>query len=360
MVILDEYDAPITHARQHGFYDHAVDFMRTWLSGALKTNPALAYGVLTGVQRISKESIFSGLNNIEVNTPLAPLSDERFGFTQEEVCALASYAGHGNKMDELRIWYDGYRFGDADIYNPWSVLSYLGKGCVAQPYWVNTSGNSTLAEAITHASEQDLRKIYELLEPNGTVAARIDPNIAFGDAYALSSPLWSLLYMGGYVTTDDTSYPEGPDRRRPLRIPNREVASAYRREVVLRAAKVAGGMDRLDDLHDALVSGSVSVAERELAAIAAHSASYFDLTSEVGCHMLVLGLLFGIAGYRDPVSNRESGFGRFDIQVLPWNEVESGASRPVITVEVKFMAPSAYEKPGRPESGSPTVPHLRD
>ncbi len=343
VVILDEYDAPITHARQHGFYDYAVDFMRTWLSGALKTNPALAYGVLTGVQRISKESIFSGLNNIKVNTPLAPLSDERFGFTQEEVYALASYAGYGDKMDELRVWYDGYRFGDADIYNPWSVLSYLGEGCIAQPYWVNTSGNSTLAEAITHASEQDLCKIYELLEPNGTVAARIDPNIAFGDAYSLSSPLWSLLYMGGYVTTDDTSYPEDPDRRRPLRIPNREVASAYRREVVLRTAKIAGGMDRLDDLHDALVSGNASVAERELAAIATHSASYFDLTNETACHMLVLGLLFGIAGYKDPVSNREAGFGRFDIQVLPWDEIGPGANRPVITVEIKFMAPSAHE-----------------
>ena len=115
--------------------------MRTWLSGALKTNPALAYGVLTGVQRISKEPIFSGLNNIEVNTPLAPLSDERFGFTQEEVYALASYTGYTDKMDELRLWYDGYRFGDADIYNPWSMPSYLGKGCVAQPYWFNTSGN---------------------------------------------------------------------------------------------------------------------------------------------------------------------------------------------------------------------------
>ena len=201
----------------------------------------------------------------------------------------------------------------------------------------------TLAEAITHASEQDLCKIYELLEPNGTVAARIDPNIAFGDAYSLSSPLWSLLYMGGYVTTDDTSYPEDPDRRRPLRIPNREVASAYRRDVVLRTAKIAGGMDRLDDLHDALVSGNASVAERELAAIATHSASYFDLTNETACHMLVLGLLFGIAGYKDPVSNREAGFGRFDIQVLPWDEIGPGANRPVITVEIKFMAPSAYE-----------------
>lgn len=346
VVILDEYDAPITHARQRGFYDRAVDFMRTWLSGALKTNPALAFGVLTGVQRISKEPIFSGLNNIKVNTPLTPASDERFGFTQAEVEALAAYMGCADKLDELRVWYDGYRFGCADIYNPWSVLSYLGEGCIAQPYWVNTSGNSVLTDVVAHASEQDLRTVYELLEPGGSVMARIDPNIAFGDASSLGTSLWSLLYLGGYVTTDDTAYPEDPDRRRRLRIPNREVASAYRREVVMRAAHAAGGVDRLDSLHDALAEGDASAFERELSAILAKSASYYDLTSESACSMLVLGLLFGVDGYDDPVSNREAGYGRFDVQLAPSPTRPMEGRQSTITIEVKFMKPADYERYG--------------
>ena len=152
--------------------------------------------------------------------------------------------------------------------------------------------------------------------------------------------------MGGYVTTDDTSYPEDPDRRRPLRIPNREVSSAYRREIVLRAARVAGSMDRLDALHDAFALGDAAVVQRELALIAANSASYYDFTSENACHMLLLGLLFGVTGYRDPVSNREAGYGRFDVQLVPWNDARGALGLPVITVEVKFMAVEKYAELG--------------
>lgn len=263
VVLIDEYDAPITAARSGGFYREAVAFMHLWLTNALKTNPSLWRGVLTGVQRISKESIFSGLNNIRVNTPLDPLSDERFGFLPAEVEALAAYLGHADKLGTLREWYDGYRFGDADIYNPWSVLSYFGGNCTAQPYWVNTSGNSVLAEAVRDAAPEAMGKMYALLAGEPVYEA-IDPNIAFGDAYALSSPLWSLLYLSGYVTSNDTSYPEDPDYERPLRIPNREVAQVFRREVMARGSVLAGGMDRLRALHRALVAADAATVEEEL------------------------------------------------------------------------------------------------
>lgn len=346
VVVIDEYDAPITCAYESGFYHEAVDFMRTWLSGAFKTNPALAFGVLTGVQRVSKESIFSGLNNIDVNTPLNQSSDERFGFTQGEVEALACYTGNEDSLPELRSWYDGYRFGSADIYNPWSVLAFFQKGCVAQPYWVNTSGNSVLGQAM-RGEGAVAERLFSLLEPGATVTQRIDPNISYGEIGTKPSAIWSVLYMSGYLTTDDTRFAEDALQLRRLRVPNREVRTVFRREVIERAEAAAGGFDRLDGLHRALVAGDEDGLGRELGRIARDSASYYDLTSETACHMLLLGLLFGVPGYEDPVSNREAGYGRFDIRLLPRSR--SGATetasalRPVV-VEVKFMAPAEYNR----------------
>lgn len=347
VVLIDEYDAPVLAARANGFYQEAVPFIRIWLTNALKTNPSLWRGVLTGVQRISKESIFSGLNNIDVNTPLSPLSDERFGFSPTEVAALATYLDKAEKLDEVREWYDGYRFGDVDIYNPWSVLMYFGKGCTAQPYWANTSGNSVLGEMVHRASSDDLEKMYALLahEP---VYGTIDPNVAFEDTYSLNSPLWSLLYLSGYITSDDTSYPEDPDYERPLRIPNREVAQAFRREVVARSSVVVGGQDRLRAFHRALVAADAAAVERELGRIARESPSYCDLVAEGPCHMLLLGLLFGIPGYGNPRSNREAGYGRYDIMVVPDSVAHRPRSiqgeLPLMTFEVKFTKSDDRER----------------
>ena len=344
IVILDEYDAPITHAHANGFYQEAVDFMRSWLSGALKTNPSLAFGILTGVQRISKETIFSGLNNIDVNTPLNPLSDERFGFTPEEAAALASYTGHANKTADLRTWYDGYRFGDSDVYNPWSVLSYLSKNCVAQPYWVNTSSNSVLGRAFKNQGAAEVDQLLSLLEPGVMFEQPIDPNIAYGELESRPAALWSVLYMAGYLTTDDTQFPEDPVRLRPLRVPNVEVRSAFRREVVDRARNALQDPRRLAPLHDALIAGDQAAFAEQLQALVLGSASMYDLTRESECHMLLMGLLFGMPGYGDPVSNREAGYGRFDLQVTPLPD--RAAELPLLTVEAKFMSSSSYDQLG--------------
>lgn len=147
VVLIDEYDAPVMAAHANGCYDEVVSFLKRWLTGALKSNDALAFAVLTGVQRISKESIFSDLNNLQVDTPLNVVSDERFGFTQAEVEVLAEYVGSASSVSQAREWYDGYRFGDVDVYNPWSVLSYFDNGCLPDVYWGNTSSNSVLGAA---------------------------------------------------------------------------------------------------------------------------------------------------------------------------------------------------------------------
>lgn len=345
MIIVDEYDAPITHAYEHGFQTDAVDFMRNWLSGALKTNPALAYGVLTGVQRVSKESIFSGLNNIGVNTPLNQTSDERFGFTDTEVEALATYTGHEDGIADLRSWYDGYRFGSVGIYNPWSVLSCLADGCDPQPYWANTSGNSVLSQAFRSQDTATVDALLSLLEPGATVERAIDPNVAYGDLAARPGGIWSVLYMAGYLTTDDTQRAEDASVVRRLRIPNAEVRSVFRREVIDRTRALSDDPRRLAGLHAALVAGDQEGFARELESVAVGSASMLDLTSEAQCHMLLMGLLFDIPGYRDPLSNREAGFGRFDV-MLPPNRGNGGASLPLITIEVKFMPIDDYKRLG--------------
>jgi hypothetical protein len=339
VVLIDEYDAPITNALAANAYREAVAFVRPFLSGVLKSNPHLEKGVLTGVQRVSKESIFSGLNNVDVNTPLDQAADERFGFTQAEVEALASYLGHPESVPVLKEWYDGYRFGNADIYNPWSVLSFFAKGRRALPYWNNTSSNSILAKAAASADRPVRSGMLALLEPGAVVRAPVDPNVAYGELDRNPAGMWSVLYMSGYLTTEDTDAAVAPDeaadpdRKRPLRVPNREVRHAYRRDVLAQVQRVAGGRDKLRPLYEGLAAGDEEAVGHELATVARDCASYYDLVSEGPCHAMLLGLLVGMDGYANPVSNREAGHGRPDIQVVP---DDPSRDTPVLTVEVKF------------------------
>lgn len=332
VVLIDEYDAPVMAARDNGYYDEMVSFLKGWLTAALKDGgQALAFACLTGVQRISKESIFSDLNNLVVNTSLNTKYDERYGFTEDEVRALANYLGQAAHFPEMRQWYDGYRFGSVDVYNPWSVLNYFDNDCECAPYWGNTSSNAPIAAMVRGGDARLMRKVYGLLEAGGSVEAALDLSVVFGDLDARPEALWSLLYLAGYLTTDDTEQPNSKDVVRRLRIPNLEIASLYRSEIIDRFAQIAGGRDRLIDLHRALVDGDAGLLTEELEGVLLNSASCYDLTSENSYHMLLVGLLFGAPGYGNPVSNREAGRGRFDIRLLP-----ERAGLPAITLELKF------------------------
>ena len=158
--------------------------------------------------------------------------DERYGFTDAEVAALAVYLGHPGCMDEARSWYDGYRFGAVDVYNPWSVLNYFKQGCAPDVYWGNTSSNSVVGDAVVRAGSSTLGKLYELLEPGGTVSASLELGCVFPDVGVREGALWSMLYLAGYLTTDLTALPNDNRLRRPLRIPNKEVARLFRSEIV--------------------------------------------------------------------------------------------------------------------------------
>lgn len=345
VLLVDEYDAPVMagySAPGGGYYREVVTFLKGWLTGAIKDGgAALAFACLTGVQRISKESIFSDLNNLVVSTALDARFDERYGFTDAEVEALATYLGHAGCMAEARAWYDGYRFGGTDVYNPWSVLNYLDTGCCADVYWGNTSGNAVVGDLVRRADVSTMEDVYRLLEPGGTVAAPLDLGIVFPEVGLKGDALWSMLYLAGYLTTADTALPNNTRVPRRLRIPNHEVSELYRTEVVERFAGVAGGRRRLDALHLALVSGDAAMLQEVLGGIVRDAASSFDLVSENACHMLLLGLLFGISGYGDPSSNRESGFGRYDIRLEPVDAREGSyvvaSERPRITVELKYQ-----------------------
>lgn len=350
IVLIDEHDAPVMAGYTYGYYDEVVAFLKGWLTGALKDNNALAVAVLTGVQRISKESIFSDLNNLRVDTSMDLASDERYGFLDAEVRALAAYRGEESAVALAREWYDGYRFGSVDVYNPWSVLSFFDNRCMPGAYWGNTSGNGVLGDMVKTADEATLGKLYRLLEPGGTVEEPLDLSVVFPDVGAREEALWSMLYLAGYLTTSDVTDPSDTHLPRRLRIPNKEVARLYRSEVIDRFTEVAGGRDRLMTLHRALVEGDAEGVAAELEDILLRAPSYYDLTTENSYHMLVLGLLFNVRGYGVPVSNREAGRGRFDIRVMP----ETPEAGPVLIIELKWArtgTPEAVDLPALAETG---------
>lgn len=253
--------------------------------------------------------------------------------------ALIAYMGYDDPkyMVEARRWYDGYRFGTVDVYNPWSVLNYVNYGCIADVYWGNTSGNSVLADLVRDADESMLAKVYGLLSSSGTLLAPLDLGVVFPDIGVRSDALWSMLYLAGYLTTENTGLPNNTRIQRRMRIPNAEVSELYRNEVVERFARGAGGRDSLAAFHEALVSCDAVTVRAELRRILRDSASYHDITSERSVHMLILGLCFGISGFADPVSNREVGDGRPDIQLVPQATPFFEGSRPLVTIELKYM-----------------------
>ena len=305
---------------------------------------------MTGCLRISKESIFSDLNNLVVNTALSDRFDERYGFTEAEVSALLSYLGFSRDcQDTARQWYDGYRFGTQDVYNPWSVLNYLDNDCAADSYWGNTSGNSLIGDLLRRADADTLQQVYDLMQPDGVVTAPLDLSVVFPDLGIRKDAVWSMLYLAGYLTTEDTGFPGQTRLLRRLRIPDLEIAGLYRDEIIGRFASSTDSMEgerRLARFHEALAKGDAETLNAELGAILRDSTSSFDVVSENSCHMLLMGLCFGVSGYGDPLSNKEAGYGRYDLRLEPALPGTFGAMfaapgpRPVITIEMKYVRPA--------------------
>ena len=231
IIIIDEYDTPIQEGYSKEFYDEIIGFMRTFFSGAFKDNRNLSYGFLTGILRIAQESIFSGLNNLIVNSVMDEEYDQYFGFTETEVHEMLEYYGVTEKEPELKAWYDGYLFGNEEIYNPWSVINYLSKGCIPQAYWVNTGKNEILEDVLQVATDDITEKLFALLQGE-RVIARIDQNVVYRALSDDPANIYSLLLVAGYLKTPKKELQTDGSYLCEVSIPNREIATVYKSEIL--------------------------------------------------------------------------------------------------------------------------------
>lgn len=322
ILLLDEYDAPIQYAWDHGYYDQCIGFMRQFLSSALKTNRALNFAVLTGVLRVAKESIFSGLNNLSVCSVLSRKYSNILGFTPEETAAMAKDLGVEKKLPELRQWYDGYRFGTDDIYNPWSVINYMDNECTPMPYWVHTSGNYILKQLLSHADCLRIKELQGLLDGK-TVTVSLNETVMYDQIEKDASALYTLLLTTGYLTIESAS--PTTYNRYSLRIPNEEIKQVYGQEI-LNTIAVGADRNTFDTLFDALFSGQERDFEDRLQQILLRFASTYDTANKESFYhgfMLGISALFLDKQYIVE-SNKESGYGRFDIAIFPKDTQKAG------------------------------------
>lgn len=322
ILLLDEYDAPIQYAWDQGYYDQCIGFMRQFLSSALKTNRALDFAVLTGVLRVAKESIFSGLNNLSVCSVLSRKYSNILGFTPAETVAMAEDLGVEKKLPELRQWYDGYRFGTDDMYNPWSVINYMDNECTPMPYWVHTSGNYILKHLLSHADCLRIKELQGLLEGK-TVTVSLNETVMYDQIEKDASALYTLLLTTGYLTIESAS--PTTYNRYSLRIPNEEIKQVYSQEI-LNTIAVGADRNTFDTLFDALFSGQERDFEDRLQQILLRFASTYDTANKESFYhgfMLGISALFLDKQYIVE-SNKESGYGRFDIAIFPKDTQKAG------------------------------------
>ena len=332
LLLLDEYDAPILSAWENGYCKKCMDFMRGFLGSALKTNASLGFAVLTGVTRVSKESIFSGLNNLDVCGVLSDSYADIFGFTQEETAKLMENCGMADKLPELKQWYDGYRFGQKEIYNPWSVINYIKNNCKFQPYWLNVSGNSMLHVLLEHVDE-DRREELEGLMKGLPVEVTIDEGVIYADIHENSNALYMMMLTTGYLKAIEAHWdPSGEELPScKLLIPNRELRMVYRKEILGWMAARSDTV-QLRCMLQAMVSGDATSFRNHLRKILAGIVSFHDAARnpENFYHGLLLGFSVLMSSSYRVESNRESGYGRFDIAFFPLN-----AKAPGVILELK-------------------------
>ena len=315
ILIIDEYDVPLDKAFHHGYYAQMIDIIRAMFGAALKTNDSLFMAVLTGCLRVSKESIFTGLNNLKVHSISDEKFDEYFGFTDAEVRKMLEYYGLESHYSDVRKWYDGYRFGGQDIYCPWDVINYCYDACSsahAQPkaYWINTSGNEMVRRLISRGTDGTTQMDIERLIAGETITKTLNENLTHNEIDANIENIWSLLYMTGYLTA--VGYPNG--RQYELRIPNMEVRQIYMEQVLdWFKGRAAAQSDKLTGLYEAFESGSVEAIKEYLDEQLLDTVSYYD-ARESFYHGFLLALLSTCANWRVS-SNVETGKGRSDIVV---------------------------------------------
>ena len=339
IILIDEYDVPIQQAYLKQYYDPLVSFVRNFMTAALKDNDYLEKAVLTGVMRVARESLFSGLNNLSVYTILNKSYSKYFGFLETEVEELLNYYGIESQLEEVRSWYNGYIFGNTVVYNPWSVLQYTRNWKEGlQPYWVNTSDNEIVHRLISRGGPILKMELEDLLQGTALVKT-INQNISMGEVEKNDQNVWSFLLFSGYLKSIGQDIIDG-ELVCSLAIPNREVQTIYR-DIVKSWFNDSVHADFLKTMLKSLIRGQIEVFASHFREYVQSSFSYFDTGGKVPekiYHAFVLGLLVGLRPNYEIKSNREGGYGRYDVMVIPLDISQAG-----IIIEFKSVEQDAVK-----------------
>lgn len=312
IIIIDEYDTPIQQGHICDFYPKTINFMRNLFSGGLKDNPHLAFGFLTGILRVAKESIFSGMNNLKINSILDSDYSSYFGFTKNEVIEMLNYYGYENKYQEICDWYDGYRFGNTEIFNPWSVINYIANKCFPKAIWQSTGSNEIIGEIISNASNEINENLYKLL-CGEKITTYIDTSVIYPEVQNNPYSIYSFLLVAGYLKVASI-YPQYDGNFMcDVSIPNKEIAFVYEKEILNRTNQNNISIS----IQQAIFSKDASKLQSLLEDFMLKSISTIDGANESFYHVMMLGLCAILSNQYQIKSNRESGLGRFDIQLIP-------------------------------------------
>ena len=339
IILLDEYDTPMQEAYVGGYWDELISFMRSLFHSTFKSNPYLERALMTGITRVSKESVFSDLNNLEVVTTTSEKYEDSFGFTQEEVWEALKEYGLYEQREQVRHWYDGFTFGNkSDIYNPWSIINYLDKRRFS-PYWANTSSNSLVGKLIREGSP-DLKIAMEDLLSGRLLHAQIDEQVVFSMLDADENAVWSLLLASGYLRVEEFEFSDSGYPECELKLTNWEVTAMFRR-MVAEWFRQPASASAYNTLIKALLLGDVDAMNTYINRVASATFSFFDTGKnpsgeaepERFYHGFVLGLLVELSDKYRITSNRESGFGRYDVMLEPL-----GSSEDAVIIEFKVCS----------------------
>lgn len=347
VIIIDEYDTPIQQGHSEDYYDKIIRFMRNLFSGGFKDNSHLSFGFLTGILRVAKESIFSGMNNLSINSVLDNKYSAYFGFTADEVREMAAYYDAADKYDEICQWYDGYLFGKTEIFNPWSVVSYFSNKCEPRPFWVSTGSNDVIGEVLAVADNEIYDRLTSLV--NGeTFTTFIDTDVIYPQIKSNPSTIYSFLLMTGYLKVLNTSLSFNGDFLCEVALPNREISLVYNKEILQRMENIIPQATAIS-IQEATFSGDHKRLKSQLQMLLTQSVSFFDTAGENFYHGFMLGLCALMSG-TFATSNRESGDGRYDIQLKPIHKgmpgilIELKAGKNCSDEELKNMSEAALKQ----------------
>ena len=325
ILLIDEYDVPIQEGYMRGYYNDMIMLIRNLLTAALKDNPYVEKSLITGILRVAKESIFSGLNNLQVNTILGFKFNNKFGFTEEELKELLEYYNLKEKSEDIKTWYDGYVFGGQVIYNPWSVLNYIdNKEAGFMPYWINSSSNDLIKRLLLKGDNNMKLELEELIEGK-LINKVIDDNIVMSEVEDSNENIWSFLLMSGYLKSMKTENIEGVLHCQ-LKIPNKEVYIFYE-NLIKKWFKETLTNQKYEEMLSTLISGDIENFRYIFQEFVINNISYFDVSGkepEKVYHAFVLGMLISLSKTHEVKSNKESGYGRYDVMIIPKDNSKIG------------------------------------